>query len=508
MTPRPHHPILVAWLLLSSLGCAPTDSSDKNAALIRVGSKKFTESAILGEMVGLLAKSLELPVEHRRDFGSQVAFRALKLGGIDAYVDYTGTISHELLAGMNLVGEAEIRAALLKQGICMSRPLGFSNNYVIGMKEELAERLDIRTISDLKKHPELVIGFSNEFMDREDGWPSLRDRYRLPHSNVKGVDHDLAYRGIEQDAIQVIDLYSTDAKIRKYHLRSLTDDLHHFPDYQAVILYRSDLETRAPRFVRALSHLEGRITARGMIRMNAGVDLSRRREAVVAADFLASALAIDVKVGDTDITRRLWQSTREHLFLVGLSLAAAILIAIPLGILAAKSNNAVAQTILGSTGIIQTIPALALLVFMIPIFRQIGTVPAIVALFLYSLLPIVRNTYVGLHSIPAVLRESAEALGLSAWARLRLIELPMAARSILAGIKTSTVINIGTATLGALIGAGGYGQPILTGIRLDDVMLILQGAIPAALLALIAQGLFELVERWCVPKGLRLKPAG
>jgi osmoprotectant transport system permease protein len=145
-------------------------------------------------------------------------------------------------------------------------------------------------------------------------------------------------------------------------------------------------------------------------------------------------------------------------------------------------------------------------VFMIPLLG-IGGRPAIVALFLYSLLPIVRNTYAGLNDIPSSLRESAEALGLTPFARLRLIELPMAARSILAGIKTAAVINVGTATLGALIGAGGYGQPILTGIRRDDVGMILEGAIPAAILALAVQGAFELAERFLVARGLRLKRA-
>ncbi|MGD2113086.1 MAG: ABC transporter permease, partial [Gammaproteobacteria bacterium] len=146
---------------------------------------------------------------------------------------------------------------------------------------------------------------------------------------------------------------------------------------------------------------------------------------------------------------------------------------------------------------------LALFVFMIPLLG-IGGPPAIVALFLYSLLPIIRNTYAGLRDIPPAIIESAEALGLPARARLRLVELPLATRAILAGIKTAAVINVGTATLGALIGAGGYGQPILTGIRLDDTALILQGAIPAAVLALLVQGLFELVERRLLPRGLRL----
>ena len=135
----------------------------------------------------------------------------------------------------------------------------------------------------------------------------------------------------------------------------------------------------------------------------------------------------------------------------------------------------------------------------------IGATPAIVALFLYSLLPIVRNTHAGLAGIPAPLRESAAALGLPLSRPLRLVELPLAAGSILAGIKTAAVINIGTATLGALIGAGGYGEPILTGIRLDNFSLILEGAVPAALLALLVQAGFELVERRLLRPAPRLR---
>jgi osmoprotectant transport system permease protein len=153
------------------------------------------------------------------------------------------------------------------------------------------------------------------------------------------------------------------------------------------------------------------------------------------------------------------------------------------------------------------LPALALLGFLLVLLRRTGPVPAIVALYLYSLLPIVRNTYAGLSDVPLQVRESAEALGLSPFARLYLIELPMASRSILAGIKTSAVINVGFATLGGLIGAGGYGQPIITGLSKNDYALILEGAVPAVLMALAVQGLFEVAERFLVPRGLRLKPA-
>jgi osmoprotectant transport system permease protein len=201
--------------------------------------------------------------------------------------------------------------------------------------------------------------------------------------------------------------------------------------------------------------------------------------------------------------RRLGRRTLEHLVLVAVSLAGAIFVGVPLGIIAWRRRR-LGQLILGATGLLQTIPSLALLVFMIPLFG-IGTVPALVALLVYSLLPIVRNTVAGLEGIAPPLRESAEALGLGAGERLRLVELPLAMPSILAGIQTAAVIDVGTATLGALIGAGGYGQPILTGIRLDDTRLILEGAVPAALLALAVQALFELIEPLVVSRGLRLR---
>ncbi|MCH8092634.1 MAG: ABC transporter permease subunit, partial [Proteobacteria bacterium] len=254
--------------------------------------------------------------------------------------------------------------------------------------------------------------------------------------------------------------------------------------------------------VAALLRLEGRIGQAAMGAMNAEVKLKGVAETKVAARFLAKTLGLDVTAPVEGFFARLWRRTVEHLTLVAISLSAAIVLSIPLGVIAARRRT-LGQVILAVVGVIQTIPSLALLVFMIPLLG-IGGPPAIVALFLYSLLPIVRGTYTGLHDIPLPIRTSAEALGLAPAARLRLVELPMASRAILSGIKTSAVINIGTATLGALIGAGGYGQPILTGIRLDDVNLILEGAVPAALLALIVQGMFELAERLLVPKGLRL----
>jgi osmoprotectant transport system permease protein len=340
-------------------------------------------------------------------------------------------------------------------------------------------------------------------MERGDGWPGLRDRYGLPQRDVRGLDHELAYRALAADEIQATDLYSTDAEVRAKGLRVLRDDLQYFPPYLCVWLYRDDLPTRAPAAFAALGRLEGRIDASAMSAMNARAKFDHVPEDRIAADFLQQTLGLTPEVTSESFVARLLRRLGEHLWLVSISLAAAILVAVPLGILAARLPR-LGAFILATTGVIQTIPSLALLVFMIP-WLGIGAKPALVALFLYSLLPIVRNTATGLRDIPPSLRESAEALGLPPGARLRLVELPLASRAILAGIKTAAVINVGTATIGALIGAGGFGQPILTGIRRDDVAMILyEGAIPAAVLALAVQGAFDLAERWLVPKGLRL----
>jgi osmoprotectant transport system permease protein len=474
---------------------------------VMVGSKKFTESVILGEIVKFTTAGNGIATTHRRELGgTRVLWSALLKGNIDIYPEYTGTIRQELLKGVDTHTAALLRAALAKQGIRMSEPLGFNNTYAIGVKKETAKRYGLNGISDLRRHPGFSLGFSNEFLDRGDGWPALRYAYGLPQENIRGLDHDLAYRGLETGAIDGIDVYTTDAEIAYYDLFLLKDDRNHFPAYDAVILYRADLAERAPGAIAAVALLEGTIDEAQMSTMNGAVKLDQRSESAVAAEFVNNRLEISATAANPRFIDRLWKSTRDHLILVVISLGTAILFAIPLGVLAARHNRT-GQAILALVGIVQTIPSLALFVFMIPLLG-IGGPPAIVALFLYSLLPIVRNTHAGLRGIDTAILESAAALGLEPRASLRIVELPLAMRSIMAGIKTSAVINVGTATLGALIGAGGYGQPILTGIRLDDTALILEGAIPAAVLALAVQGAFELAERAVVPRGLRLESTG
>lgn len=498
---------LVALLLAVGLAAWSPEprAEDSTPRPVVIGSKKFTESVILGETLRLLAGDAGHPARHRAELGgTRILWGALLSGEIDIYPEYSGTLVREILAGEDVSSPALLEAALAARGVRSSASLGFENTYAIAVPEPLAKQLGLQRISDLREHPDLRLGFSSEFLDRADGWPGLRQRYRLPQTRVQGLDHDLVYRGIDAGHLDVTVVYTTDAEIARYGLRMLEDDLGYFEDYQAILLYRAELAEEAPNAVAAFRRLEGAIDEPTMAGMNGAVKLEGASEQTVAARLLSEELGIQVEVSGQGFWSQLVQRTLEHLGLVGVSLGAAILFAVPLGVLAAQQAR-LGHLILGITGMIQTIPSLALFVFLIP-WLGIGWLPTVVALFLYSLLPIVRNTHAGLMDIPVPIRESADVLGLTRGARLRLIELPLAANTILAGIKTSAVLNVGTATVAALIGAGGYGQPILTGIRLDDTALIMQGAVPAALLALGLQGLFEFAERWVVPRGLRLKP--
>jgi osmoprotectant transport system permease protein len=471
---------------------------------VTVGSKSFGESVILGEIAADVARSAGAEVKHRRALGgTRLVWDALRGGAVDVYPDYTGTLAEEILADADRSGGDWLARALAARGLAMSRPLGFNDTYAVAVRAEVATRLGLTRVSELRAHPELRFGFSSEFMSRRDGWPGLQARYQLPQRQVRGLEHDLAYRGLAAGDLDAIDVYTTDPEIEAQHLKLLEDDAGFFPRYDAVLVYRADLQARAPAVVEALRALEGRISTERMARMNARAKLGRVPEAEVAAAFVKETLGLGAAVQTDGRAHRILARTAEHLWLVGLSLLLGILVAVPLGITAARRPR-LGQVVLAVVGVVQTIPSLALLVFMIPLFG-IGTLPACVALFLYSLLPIVRNTVTGLADIPPSLRESAEALGLSPGAVLRLVELPLASRAILAGIKSAAVIDVGTATLGALVGAGGLGQPIFTGIRLNDFSLLLEGAVPASVLALAVQGVFEVVERVVVPKGLRLR---
>lgn len=477
---------------------------------LNVGSKRFAESRILGEIVTQTTNAVgEAHASHQSGLGNTgIVFAALQSGSIDLYPEYTGTITQELLKAKGTLDLPAMNMRLAPLGLAAGIPLGFNDTYALAMRDDQAQKLGIQTLSDLAKHPELKLGLSQEFLKRADGWPGVKAAYGLPFESPQGLDHGLAYEAIAGGQIDVTDIYSTDSKIAKYKLRVLTDDKHYFPAYDAVLLYRKDLPNRLPRTWTALQKLGGKITAPQMIALNAQVELQNHTPAATAAAYLSgkTVAAAETTPGAgfwaTLFAPDFWPETRQHLFLVFVSLALSIFVAVPLGIWAARTPSA-AQPILSITGLIQTIPSLALLAFLIPLLHQIGPMPAIVALFLYSLLPIVRNTYTGLTDISPSLRESALALGLPSSARLRLIELPLAARAIFAGIKTAAVINVGTATIAAFIGAGGYGNRISQGLENNNDLLLLSGAIPAAALALLVQWGFDLLDRAVVPRGLR-----
>jgi osmoprotectant transport system permease protein len=499
---------MIARLALLMLAlCLATSPAAAGGSGLVVGSKKFTESVIIGDIATDLARSTGTRVTHQQELGgTRLLFDALCAGAIDLYPEYTGTLIQEILAGEHITDEAGLNAALGRRGLRMSRSLGFSDTYALGMTAANARRLGIISLSDLGRHPDLRFGFSNEFLNRADGWPGLRRAYGLSDKTPVGLDHDLAYRAAVSGAVDVIDLYTTDAEIAADDLVTLADDRHYFPGYDAIILYRSDAAERFPAAMAAILRLEGAIDTGSMIALNAAARINHRDEAGIAADFVARRFAITADDRAGSIASRILHRTLEHLALTLIPLAAAIAVAIPLGVFAARHPRTGA-VIMRLSGLIQTIPSLALLVFMIPLLG-IGARPAIAALFLYSVLPILRNTTTGLVGIAPGLRASAIALGLTPWRRLCRVELPLALPAIFAGIKTAAVINIGTATLGALVGAGGYGQPILTGIRLDDFGLILEGAIPAATLALLTEAAFDLAERLVTPRGLRVQPGG
>lgn len=487
-----------AWALTAGVTLILITSLSIAGENVVVGSKKFTEGVILGEIATQALRVRDVGVRHRAELGgTRVLWSALVRGDIDLYAEYTGTLSEEIFADRDIPDQDALRAALDERGIVMSPSIGFANNYALAMRADQADKLDIESIGDLREHAKLRFGFSNEFLDREDGWPGLRSSYRL-QARPKGFDHDIAYRAIRDGSVDVTDVYTTDAEIEEYGLRVLTDDRDYFKNYDAAWLYRKDLPQQA---VSALDPITGAIDESAMRHMNRRAKIAGEPASGVAADWLERTIGQSAADASQGWLARLWRNTVDHLYLVGVSLAAAIVVAVGFGLWAAVTPMA-RQPVLIVAGILQTIPSLALLVIMVPLIG-IGAWPAIVALFVYSLLPIVRNTVTGISTIPAGLRESAEALGLPLRARLWRVYFPLALPSILAGIKTAAVINVGTATLGALVGAGGYGQPILTGIRLDDAGMILQGAIPAAVLALMVQGLFDLIERFAVPRGLR-----
>ena len=480
-----------------------------------VGSKRFTESYVLGEIITQTLTARGVKAEHKQGLGNTgILEQALSSGAVDVYPEYTGTIVRELLKREGNPSLAELNIWLAPRGLKAAVPLGFNNTYALAMLDARANELGISTISDLLRAQAagLRLGLSHEFLARADGWPALKAAYKLPFAAPSGLDHGLAYDAVSGKKVDLIDIYSTDAKVDTYKLRVLKDDLNFFPRYDAVLLMRMAFDATP------LQGLEGRINATTMIAMNAQAELGGQSFAEVAKRFLASgnssaasdrtasgAAASASVSAKASFMQRLFapdfsKLALEHLLLVFGSLAMAVVVGVPLGF-AAWRWPASSGWLLGAVGVMQTVPSLALLSFLIALIGSIGLLPALLALFIYALLPIVSNTCAGLKGVSTGQAQAASSLGLTRWQSLLHVQLPQAAPVMLAGVKTAAVINVGTATLAAFVGAGGFGERIVAGLAINDTQTMLAGAVPAAVLALILQGLFNLVERRITPAG-------
>ncbi len=481
------------------------------AAEVAIGSKRFTESYLLAAIAAETVRRAGGTAIERPGLGNTaITLSALESGSIDAYPEYTGTIALEVLGLDQVPPRAELARLLAARGLAIGAWLGFNDSYALAMKADRARRLDVRTIGDLARVNDLRLALSQEFIGRRDGWAGLRAAYSL-NVQPRGLDHGLAYAALDAGEVDVVDAYSTDAQIAARGLVVLDDDRQYFPRYDAVMLVRADLAGRAPAEAAALATLDGRIDEATMRRLNAEAEIGKRDFATIARDF------VDGRVPDPATTRGgLWSAlfapdlgrlTLQHAGLTALALLVSVLLGLPLGVLAYRRPR-LGAAVLASVGVLQTIPSLALLAILIAATGRIGCLPALIALAAYGLLPIVRNTQVGLSQVSRGLVSAATALGLERRTILTAIELPLAAPSIWAGIRTAAVLGVGTATIAAFVGAGGYGERIVTGLAVNDHSVLLAGAIPAAGLALLVEAGFSWLERLAVSPGLRAGARG
>ncbi|HEY4304326.1 MAG TPA: glycine betaine ABC transporter substrate-binding protein [Gemmatimonadaceae bacterium] len=487
-----------------------------------VASKPFGESYLLAEMFAQVLEARGLPVDRRPGLGAtEIAFRALQNGSIDVYPEYTGTGLLAILGEKPMTDERAVYRHVVEEfkkryGVRWLAPLGFQNGYAIAVRRATADSLHLVTLSDLARaSTTLRAGLTPDFIGRADGLPGLQSAYGLKLRDVKALLPAVKYQALAASQVDVIDGYSTDGLIAKYHLIVLNDDRHFFPPYEAAAIIRPGLDSTNPRAVAALSELSGRLDEARMRALNERVEVNNEPVASVARDALASlgivgsatALQSEVAHGKIGLGAYLasqWPTimrlTDRHILLVLISLAIAVAIALPLGLVLERFSGR-AEAVIRAVGVLQTLPGIALLAFMIPLLG-IGVAPALVALILYSLYPITRNTFTGVRDADPSAVAAAHALGMTDAQILREVRLPLAAPVIMAGIRTAAVIDVGTATLAAFIGAGGLGEPIVTGLALSDTRMILSGAVPAALLAILVDGGLGIVERWTRPGGV------
>ncbi len=487
-----------------------------------VGSKPFGESFVLAEMFAQLLESKGFAVTRRPGMGAtEVAFAALRTNGIDVYPEYTGT---GLLAILHAPPETDPSAVFAhvsrefaaRFGVRWLPPLGFENTYAIAVRRQTAARFKLRTLSDLAAvSSRLSAGLTADFIGRKDGLPGLEGAYGLKFKQVRPLAQAVKYQALSSGAVDVIDGYSTDGFIARYDLVVLADDRRFFPPYEAAALVSPRMQAEMPAAISALTELSGRLDVGSMRKLNARLEVGGEPvEQVARSELSTLGLIGKVSITSTRDTGResfaqfMWASRSSlgsallrHILLVLAAVLAGIVVAVPLGLWLEQVPSA-AEPVIRGVGVLQTIPSIALLAFMVP-FMGVGVWPALVALWLYSLYPIVRSTYSGVRDADPNAVYAARALGMTSRQVLRHVRLPLAAPSILAGIRTAAVIAVGTATLAAFIGAGGLGEPIATGLALADTRLILSGALPAAALALVVDALLGMIETRTTPAPLR-----
>ena len=506
----------VVWVS-SSLASSPQST-------IVVGSKNFMENRLLAEIFAQLIEArTNVAVERRLGLaGTQVCFEALKTGAIDLYPEYTGTGLVTIL-GQETPGSSRetlnrVRAEFLARwNLWWISPLGFGNSYALALPRARAQELNLRTISDLAKvSSSMKAGLGYEFAQRADGYPGLQQQYDLEFKNIITMQQTIKYQATAMGHVDVLDVYTTDGRLAVYDFLVLEDDQHFFPPYEAAALIRGETLERLPQLGPTLALLTNSLDAELMRTLNLRIQEQGESIEQVAHDALSTLGLMNTERTHVPSSRTdslgsyVWQNRStlllrilEHIGLAGVALCLGILLAIPFGLLLERRRT-FAEPVIRVIGMSQTIPSIALLAFMIPLFG-VGALPAIMALWIYSIFPIVRNTYSGLRDAAPAAVEAAKALGMTEWQTLSWVRLPLAAPVIMAGVRTSAVITVGTATLAAFIGAGGLGVPIVAGLQLANTTIILSGALPAAGLALIVDGGLGLIERWVRPRGIDVK---